>query len=213
MSGRPRRSASSDGGLDAPPAYIILSDREGSRKMGSREEVRIVKVNHSKRNELRRQSSGESAPSQAREMEEKTRRSKEGGHVRDFPSSRRGDEPQPLEERRSRENGEVRRSREGKESRRTKDRSSSKRDKEKRRSYPGEEKSGSRRTRTPRRSRKLSPVRPSSTIPWDNNDNIIYITDDPPPVSITRGDGWQSRGRAGREGTQILPRQVVFFVI
>lgn len=203
MSGRPRRSASSDGGLDAAPTYIILSDREGSRKMGSREEVRIVQVNHSKRNELRRQSSGESAPAQAREMEEKVRRRKEGGHMRDFASSRRVDEPQPLEERRSRENGEVRRSREGKESRRTKDRSSSKRDKEKRRSYPGEEKSGTRRARTPRRSRKLSPVRPSSTIPWDNNDNIIYITDDPSPINGGQ-DEWETEDIILERGNQGL---------
>lgn len=194
MSRRPRRSASSDGGLDATSAFVILSDQEGSRKMGSREEVRIMKVNHSKRNELRRQSSGESAPTRTREIEEKVKRGKEGGHVRECVSSRLGDEPLLLEERRSRENGEVRKSREGRESRRTKDRSSSKRDKEKRRSYPSEEKSGSRRTRTPRRSRRLSPVRPSSTIPWDNNDNIIYITDDPPvPVSISRSDGGQRK--------------------
>lgn len=196
MSGRPRRSASSDGGLDPAPAYVILSDQEGSRKMGSREEVRIVRVNHSKRKELRRQSSGESAPTRAREIEEKVKRGKEGGHVREHASSKRSDEPLPLEERRSRENGEVRKSREGRESRRAKDRSSSKREKEKRRSYPGEEKTGSRRTRTPRRSRKLSPVRPSSTIPWDNNDNIIYITDDP-PVSIARTDGGREKGELG----------------
>lgn len=185
MSGRPRRSASSDGGLDAVPAHVILSDREFSRKMGSREEVRVIKVNHSIRNELRRQGSGESAPTHVRDTEDGVRRGKEGSHIREFASSRRGEEPFAQEERRLRENGEVRKSREGRESRRTKDRSSSKRDKEKRRSYPSEEKGGSRRTRTPRRSRKPSPVRPSSTIPWDNNnDNIIYIVDEP-PVSIT----------------------------
>ena len=185
MSGRPRRSASSEGGLDATPAHIIISDRDINRTMGSREEIRIINVNHSNRNELRRQVSRESTASHGREMEDRVRRVKDGSYIREFASLRRGEEPVPYEERRLRDNGEVRKSREGRESRRTKDRSSSKRDKEKRRSYPSDEKSGSRRTRTPRRSRKPSPVRPSSTIPWDNNDNIIYIVDEQ-PVSISK---------------------------
>lgn len=184
MSGRPRRSTSSDGGLDAAPAHVIISDRDYDRRMGSREEVRIIKVNHGLRNELRRQSSGESGPTRGREIEDRARREKEGSYIREFAYTRRGEESLPQEERRPREHVELRKSREGRESRRTKDRSSSKKDKEKRRSYPSDEKSGSRRTRTPRRSRKPSPVRPSSTIPWDNNDNIIYIVDEP-PVSMT----------------------------
>ncbi|KAG0711070.1 Disks large 1 [Chionoecetes opilio] len=201
MSGRPRRSASSDGGLDDPPIHVILSDRELGR--GSREEVRIIKVNHSNRHELRRQGSSEGY---AKDTDDRGRRKE--SHVREL--ARRGEEVSAFaqEERRLRENGEEtqgRKSREGRESRRTKDRSSSKRDKEKRRSYPLDEKSGSRRTRTPRRSRKPSPVRPSSAIPWDNNnDTIIYIVDDPDPPTNGGQDEWENEDIILERGNQGL---------
>ncbi|XP_047483150.1 disks large 1 tumor suppressor protein-like isoform X1 [Penaeus chinensis] len=101
--------------------------------------------------------------------------SDEERHLREYVNSRRVIEHPDTK--RVKESDQMF-SRDNKDRKRSKDRQGSKRDKERKKVHPVDEVTTSRRSRTPRRARKPSPVRPASTswTCYDENDtSIAYI--------------------------------------
>ncbi|XP_042222965.1 disks large 1 tumor suppressor protein-like isoform X2 [Homarus americanus] len=210
MSGSQRRSRSFERDLDdrhSRRTFVEVPEQKESKKMGSREERDSVKSEKNTRNELRKEDREDSKIIQVKEIEDHKVRNKEEEeeqHLREYVFSKRGIEPQ--EARRMKENGDLRRTKDARDSRRGKERASGKHDKEKRKSYPTEEKVGSRRVRTPRRTRKPSPVRSASNTSWtcydENDDSIAYIVYE----RLTNGgqDEWENEDITLERGNQGL---------
>lgn len=162
---------------------VIRDDNQSANKIVIRDENQRIRSKRKSKQEVQNRDAFDSTILLLDDPKERpnTREiSDEEHHLQEYVFSKRGIEPEDV--RRVRENGEFRRTKDARDSRRVKDRTSGKREKEKRKSYPNEEKPGSRRTRTPRRTRKPSPVRSSSSTSWtcydENNDSIAYIVDE-----------------------------------
>nr|XP_045625564.1 disks large homolog 4-like isoform X2 [Procambarus clarkii] len=206
MLGTQRRSKSFDGELDdrhSRRTFVEVSDRKSSKKTANvdkkREDKQIMNNYRNNETDLHKAERNLSMI-EMRENEERRSRSSRGDeeqHLREYVFSKRGIELQEAT-RRTKENGDPRRLRDsGRKVRR---------DKDKRKSYPSE---GSRRTRTPRRSRRPSPVRSVSnnstsslTCYDDNDDSIAYIVYE----RATNGgpDEWESEEITLERGNQGL---------
>lgn len=197
MSADQMRSRSFDKDMDDHcnrEIYTEIPHRKSTKKTGTRDENQRIRSKRKSHKHVEVQNRDDVFDSNILLLSDDSREklnireiSDEEHHLQEYVYSKRGIEPEDV--RKVKENGEIRRTKDARDSRRAKDRTTTKRDKEKRKTYPNEDlkATGSRRTRAPRRTRKPSPVRSSSSTSWtlydEKNDSIAYIVYER-PVSI-----------------------------